>query len=58
VKALVEQIETALKLEEANFRELIEGSDVGIDELLQKAPFNWYLSAEEAHRRGLVHALL
>ena len=58
VKALVEQIETALKLEEANFRELIEGSDISIDELLQKAPFNWYLSAEEAHRRGLVHALL
>jgi hypothetical protein len=29
-----------------------------MDELRRRAPENWYLTAEEAHRRGLVEALL
>jgi ATP-dependent protease ClpP protease subunit len=58
VEALVEQMRTGLELEENNFRRLIEGSDVQLDELLGKAVNNWYLSAEQAHRRGLVEALL
>ena len=58
VEALVEQLQTGLKLEEENFRRLIEGSDIGMDELLSKAVNNWYLTAEEAHERGLVEALL
>lgn len=58
VRALVEQLETGLKLEEEDFRRLIEGSDVELGELLGKAVTNWYLPAAEAHRRGLVADLL
>jgi ATP-dependent protease ClpP protease subunit len=58
VRALVEQIETSLELEEEDFRRLIEGSDIKLEELLGKAVSNWYLPAEEAHRRGLIAELL
>ena len=58
VQALLGEMEEGLRLERENFERLIEGSDIGIDELMQKAVRNWYLSAEEAHRRGLVAGLL
>jgi ATP-dependent protease ClpP protease subunit len=58
VEALVEQLQTGLKLEEENFKHLIEGSDISMEELLSKAVNNWYLTAEEAQGRGLVAALL
>jgi ATP-dependent protease ClpP protease subunit len=58
VQSLLEEFETGLRLEEENFRRLIAGSDISLDELLSKAVHDWYLTAEEAHRRGLVAGLL
>lgn len=58
VQALLEQLETSIELEKNNFLKLIEGSDISLDELLEKAVNNWYLTAEEALRRGLVVDLL
>lgn len=58
IKALERQIESGVRLEEDGFRRLIEGSDVGIDELLEKAICNWYLTAEEALERRLVAGIL
>ena len=54
VEALASQMKAGLALEEENFRRLVEGSDVGLDELLGKALCNWYLTAKEALERGLV----
>ena len=54
VRSLCHQIELGLEREEANFRRLIEGSDVGMDELLGKALCNWYVPAAEALERGLI----
>ena len=48
------EIETGVELEEEGFRRLIEGSEVSMDELLEKALYNWYVPAEEAVRLGLV----
>lgn len=58
LRAMIEQVETGITLEEDNFKRLIEGSDVPLDELLQKAPHNWYLTAEEAAGRGLIAAVV
>lgn len=58
IKALLAEMELGLGLEEQSFERLIEGSDIGMDELRRRAPENWYMTAEEAYRRGLVHALL
>ena len=45
-------------LEEDNFKRLIEGSDIEMEELLEKALYNWYVPAEEALRRGLVAGIV
>jgi len=58
IEALGHQIKTGMKLEEANFKRLLKGSKVGLDDLLQKALYNWYVSAEEALELGLVAKVL
>jgi hypothetical protein len=58
VEALLHQIDCGLRLEKENFKRLIEGSEVGMEELLEKALYNWYVPAEEALRRGLVAGLV
>lgn len=54
VTALLHQLETGVALENQHFERLIEGSDVTMDELLEKTLFNWYVPAAEAVERGLV----
>lgn len=58
VEALCHQLKTGIELEKDNFERLIEGSDIGFDELLDKALYNWYLPASEALERGLVAGLV
>jgi ATP-dependent protease ClpP protease subunit len=58
IEAMLHQLKTGVKLEEENFARLIEGSDITMDELLEKALYNWYLTAEEAADRGLVAGLV
>jgi ATP-dependent Clp protease protease subunit len=53
VEAVASQIRVGNRLEDEGFARLIEGSDIGLDEVIEKAPSNWYLSAEEALKRGL-----
>jgi ATP-dependent protease ClpP protease subunit len=54
IEAMLHQLKTGVDLEVENFEKLIAGSDVTMDELLEKALYNWYLTAEEAVDRGLV----
>ena len=58
IEALLHQFRTGIDLEVENFERLIEGSDVSLDELLEKALYNWYLTAEESVERGLVAGIL
>lgn len=58
VQALLHQIDSGIDLEVANFQRLIEGSEIPLDELLDKALYNWYLTADEALERGLVAGLV
>ena len=58
MEALLHQIDCGLRLEEENFERLVKGSDVGMDELLENALYNWYVPANEALRRGLVAGLV
>lgn len=57
VRQLIAEIEMALTLEEGSFRALAEGSDVGFEEMKERARCNWYITAEEALRRRLVAGL-
>lgn len=58
VQALEEQIKVGLGHEEENFRRLIDGCDITMDELCQKALHSWYLPAHEAFQRGLVGGII
>jgi ATP-dependent protease ClpP protease subunit len=58
LRSLCHQVETGMKFEEANFKRLIQGSEVEMDELLEKALYNWYVPAEEAVKLGLVAGIV
>ena len=58
IRSLSHQMELGLEREEENFRRLIEGSDVEMDELLEKALCNWYVPAAEALERGLIAGIV
>jgi ATP-dependent protease ClpP protease subunit len=54
LKATLHEIEHSILIEEEGFRAIVAGSQVSFDELVGKAPENWYIDAEEARDRGLV----
>ena len=58
VKGVLNEIEGSIVIQNEGFENLIRGSDVTLEELLEKAPCNWYLEAQEAKARGLVEDVL
>jgi ATP-dependent protease ClpP protease subunit len=58
VKATLNEIECSIAIQNEGFQNLIVGSDVTFEEVLKKAPSNWYLEAQEAKNRGLVEDVL
>lgn len=58
VEALLAEIDLGLRVQEWDFSALVEGSDVGLDELERRARENWYLTAEEALQRGLIAGIV
>lgn len=58
LKATLNEIQSSIAIQNEGFQNLILGSDVTMEELLEKAPENWYLEANEAQARGLVAAVL
>lgn len=58
VNAVCEQLKLGVRLEEEGFERLIAGSDIVMEELLDKALHNWYVTTDEALERGLVAAIV
>jgi hypothetical protein len=58
VKATLNEIECSIAIQNEGFQNLVLGSTVTLDEVLKKAPSNWYLEAQEAKSRGLIEAVL
>ena len=58
VKATLNEIECSIAIQNEGFQNLVLGSSVTLDEVLQKAPANWYLEAQEAKNLGLIEAVL
>jgi ATP-dependent protease ClpP protease subunit len=54
LKANLHEIEHSILIQEEGFRAIVEGSRVSIDDLLRRAPENWYIEAGEARDLGLV----
>lgn len=58
VKATLHEIEASIAIQNEGFENLVRGSKVTMADVLQKAPENWYVEANEALELGLVHAVL
>ncbi|MEZ0494886.1 ATP-dependent Clp protease proteolytic subunit [Sphingomonas sp. IW22] len=54
LKATLHEIEHSIMIEEEGFRAIVDGSGVDFDELVRRAPENWYIEADEAREKGLV----
>lgn len=54
VQALLHEIDIGIKVQTWDFKALIGGSSVTLEELQREACRNWYLTAEEALQKGLV----
>lgn len=58
VKATLNEIEASIGIQNEGFENLIRDSKVTMAQVLERAPHNWYLEAEEAKSLGLVEAVL
>jgi ATP-dependent protease ClpP protease subunit len=58
VQATLNEISASIEIQNEGFQNLIAGSQVTIDEVLQKAPANWYIEAREARDLGLIEAVI
>lgn len=57
-KEILADFENGKRIQNHNFAQLIEGSNIPLEEILKRAETGWYLTAEEALERQLVEALL
>jgi len=58
VRATLNEIECSITMQNEGFQNLILGSSVTLDEVMQKAPSNWYLEAQQAKSLGLIETVL
>lgn len=58
VMAMLHEIEASIAIQNEGFENLIRGSKVAMDEVLSRAPGNWYIEANEAKALGLVSEVL
>jgi hypothetical protein len=58
VKATLHEIEASIAIQNEGFQNLVQGSQVTMDDLLKKAPSNWYIEAQEALALGLIRGVL
>jgi ATP-dependent protease ClpP protease subunit len=54
VKATLHEIEASVDIQNEGFENLIRGSSVSMQQVLERAPYNWYIEAQEAHQLGLI----
>jgi ATP-dependent protease ClpP protease subunit len=54
LEAKLNEITDSIRIQNEGFADLVKGSRVTMEELLEKAPSNWYIEADEAKGLGLV----
>ena len=58
VKATLNEIEASIAIQNEGFENLIRGSNVTMEQVLERAPSNWYIEAHEAVELGLIRAII
>jgi hypothetical protein len=58
LKAKVNEFETAIRIQNEGFENLVRDSNVPMADVTERAKTNWYIEAEEALRLGLIAGVL
>jgi ATP-dependent protease ClpP protease subunit len=58
LEATLNEIKESIKIQNEGFENLIRGSQVTMDEVLMRAPSNWYVEAQDAERLGLISGII
>ena len=58
LRATLHEIECSITIQNEGFENLVRGSRVELDEVIRRAPENWYVEAEEAKSLGLIQGVL
>lgn len=58
VEATLNEIKGSIEIQNEGFENLIRGSQVSLEELLRRAPANWYIEAQAAKHLGLVQEVI
>jgi ATP-dependent protease ClpP protease subunit len=58
VEAKLNELRASIAIQNEGFENLVRGSKVTVEEVLNRAPSNWYLEAHEALNLGLVEAVM
>lgn len=58
LEAALNEVRESIAIQNEGFAALINGSDVTMDEVLQRAPSNWYVEAQDALERGLIAGII
>lgn len=58
VEALLHEIRHSIAIQNEGFENLVRGSQVSMEEVLLRAPSNWYLEAREALDLGLIAGIV
>lgn len=58
VKAKLHELEASIAIQNEGFANLVLGSQVSLDEVVRRAPSNWYIEANEAAELRLVEGVI
>lgn len=58
VKAVLNEIECSINIQNEGFANLVSGSQISLDDILQKASENWYVDAEKAQSLGIIEGIV
>lgn len=58
LEAALNEVRESIAIQNEGFAALINGSSVTMEEVLQRAPSNWYVEAQDALARGLIAGII
>jgi ATP-dependent protease ClpP protease subunit len=58
IKATLHEIEASIAIQNEGFENLVRGSKVTLEQVLARAPSNWYIEAQEALELGLIRGII
>lgn len=58
VRAVLHELEHSIVIQNEGFENLVRGSEIDMEEVLRRAPENWYIEAQDAKAKGLVQDVI